>query len=68
VPPPARTGLERQFLESAKRRGTRLVLRLADGRTVRGPVEEFDRDLITIDDAGGAIVIRRSEIRYLHEE
>ena len=67
-PPPARTGLESEFLERARRDGTRLVLRLADGRTVRGSIEDFDRDLITIDDAGGAIVIRKTEIRYLYEE
>jgi small nuclear ribonucleoprotein (snRNP)-like protein len=41
---------------------------LADGRKIRGTVQEFDRDQVTIEEAGGPVVIRKTEIRYLYEQ
>jgi small nuclear ribonucleoprotein (snRNP)-like protein len=68
TPPPTRTGLEAKFFSDAIRSGARLVLMLADGRKVRGTVREFDRDQVTIEEATGSVVIRKSDIRYLYEQ
>jgi small nuclear ribonucleoprotein (snRNP)-like protein len=68
TPPPPRTGLEAKFFSDAIRSGARLVLVLADGRKVRGTVREFDRDQLTIEEAAGSVVIRKSDIRYLYEQ
>jgi small nuclear ribonucleoprotein (snRNP)-like protein len=68
TPPPARTGLEAKFFNDAIRSGARLVVTLADGRKVRGTVQEFDRDQVTIEEATGTVVIRKTEIRYLYEQ
>ena len=66
-PPPPGTGLEAAFLTQKQRSGAQVVLRLSDGTTVCGKVQEFDRDQIVIEDSSGPIVIRKSEIRYLEE-
>ena len=68
TPPPARTGQEAKFFADALRSGVELVVLLADGRKVRGPVEDVDRDQVTIAEATGPIVIRKAEIRYLYED
>lgn len=68
TPPPPHTGLEADFFGTLLREDARLVLKLADGREIRGTVCEFDRDQVTIERETGPIVIRKSEIRYLHEE
>ena len=68
VPPPAHTGLEAKFFEGVVRSGAGLVLLLADGRKLRGTLREFDRDQLTIEEATGPVVVRKSEIRYLYQE
>jgi hypothetical protein len=50
------------------RSGSRLVLLLVDGRKVRGVLRDFDRDQLTIEEATGPVVLRKSEIRYLYKE
>jgi hypothetical protein len=68
TPPPARTGREAKFFQSVMRSGSRLVLLLVDGRKVRGTLRDFDRDQLTIEEATGPVVLRKSEIRYLYRE
>jgi sRNA-binding regulator protein Hfq len=55
-------------LTQTQRAGTPLVVTLADGTKVCGRIQEFDRDQIVLEDSSGPIVIRKSEIRYLHED
>ena len=45
-PPPAATGLEAKYLEARKVAGTVLEVCLRDGRTVRGVIEQHDRETI----------------------
>jgi hypothetical protein len=66
-PPPHETGLEARYLRERMSAGDPLELSLADGRTIRGPVVDFDQDLITIRAEVGTLVVRKSEIRYLRE-
>ncbi len=68
TPPPPATGLEARFYEDTIRAGTRVVLSLADGCTVRGVLKEFDRDQIMIERASDSIVVRKSTIRYISED
>ncbi len=68
TPPPPATGLEAKFYEDTIRAGTRVVLSLADGSTVRGVLKEFDRDQIMIEQASGSVVVRKSTIRYISED
>jgi len=67
APPPPGTGLENQFFEDAQRSGEPWVVVLTDGRTLAGIVRDFDRDQLTLALETGEVVIRKSEIRYLHE-
>ena len=46
----------------------RLVVVLSDGRKIAGVVQEIDRDQLIIAADSGEVVIRKSDIRYLHEE
>ncbi len=68
TPPPPATGLEAKFYQDTIRSGTRVVLSLADGSTVRGVLKEFDRDQIMIEQASGSTVVRKSTIRYISED
>ncbi len=68
TPPPPATGLENRYFEGVKSSGTLLVLTMTDGQTVSGPVEAFDRELITIGGERGSRVVRKSDIRYISEE
>jgi hypothetical protein len=67
VPPPAVTGLEGRYLEQCKLRGSVLTVVLGCGTTVRGPIEDFDRDVITIRSSEGSLTLRKADIRYLSE-
>ncbi len=68
TPPPPGTGLEAGFYEDTIRTGARVVLSLADGRTVRGVLKEFDRDQVTVKQDSDSVVVRKSTIRYISEE
>ncbi len=68
TPPPPATGLEAKFYEDTISAGTRVVLSLADGSTVRGVLKEFDRDQMMIEQASGSTVVRKSTIRYISED
>ena len=68
TPPPPATGLEAKFYEDTISAGTRVVLSLADGSTVRGVLKQFDRDQIMIKRASDSIVVRKSTIRYISED
>ncbi len=68
TPPPTATGLEAKFYEETISDGTRVVVFLADGSTVRGVLKEFDRDQIMIEQASDSIVVRKSTIRYMSED
>jgi len=46
-----------------------MALRLVDGSTVRGRIEDFDRDLITVSIHDGTnVVVRKADIRYTYED
>ena len=68
TPPPSVTGLEGRYYEQTINTGTRVVLSLADGRTVRGVLKEYDRDQVTVEQDSGCIVVRKSNIRYISED
>lgn len=68
-PPPEWTGQEAEYLEALKELATPMLLRLRDGRTVRGVIEYYDRDMVKLQrPAGPHLFIRKSDIRYLQEE
>jgi hypothetical protein len=69
TPPPETTGEEAKYLRGQKQAASPMVFRLVDGRTVRGRIEGFDRDMIrlTCDDDSN-LVVRKSEIRYAYED
>ncbi len=68
TPPPPATGFETKFYQDTISAGTRVVLALADGSTVRGVLKEFDRDQMMIEQASGSTVVRKSTIRYISED
>lgn len=69
MPPPEATGLESKYLGQKKDTIAPLVIRLRDGRTVQGVIESYDRSVITIRTAEGPpLAIRKTDIRYLHED
>ncbi len=67
LPPPSATGLEARYLRVAMKAGRPIELHLADGRALRGPIEAFDNDVITIATDDGPLVVRKSDIRYVAE-
>jgi hypothetical protein len=67
MPPPAATELEARYLDECKRKGSTLVVSLRSGDTVRGSIEDFDRDVITIRSAEGLLTLRKTDVRYLAE-
>ncbi len=68
TPPPQATGFEGKFYRDTISAGTRVVLALADGSTVRGVMKEFDRDQIMIERESDSVVVRKSTVRYISEE
>ncbi len=68
APPPQATGFESKFYQDTVSAGTRVVLSLEDGSTVRGVLKEFDRDQIMIERASDSIAVRKSTIRYISED
>ena len=68
APPPPATGFESKFYQDTVSAGTRVVLSLADGSTVRGVLKGFDRDQIMIERDSDSIVVRKSTIRYISED
>jgi hypothetical protein len=68
APPPPASGLEAEFLERALQSDTPLVLTLRGERRIRGILRSFDRDQLTLEDGPRTFVVRKSDIRYLHEE
>jgi small nuclear ribonucleoprotein (snRNP)-like protein len=68
TPPPERTGLEAAYLGSLARAAHEVVITLRGGRTVRGRIRSFDREVCLIDTGEGRTeVLRKSEIRHLAE-
>ncbi len=67
TPPPPGTGLEARYLSERMNAGDTLELSMIDGRTLCGPVEAFDQDVITIRPDAGPVVVRKADIRYLRE-
>lgn len=69
-PPPDSTGAEANYLSRLKEARTPVVVRLADGESIRGVIEYFDRDMLKINrEVGGPnVFIRKEHIRYLHED
>ena len=65
TPPPPATGLEARYLDERMNSGDIMELSMIDGGTVRGPVEAFDQDVITIRSDAGPVVVRKSDIRFL---
>lgn len=69
LPPPASTGQEEGYLQKIKEARTPIVAALSDGRSVRGVIEYFDRDMIKIARSKGPhFFVRKSDIRYIREE
>ena len=67
APPPA-TGHEAEYLQQVKDARAKVVVRLADGQSVEGVVEYFDRDMVKITRPEGPhVFVRKSDIRYLEE-
>lgn len=66
-PPPPATGLEARYLQERMDAKDSLTLHMNDGKTVSGVIEGFDRDLITLGWSGGTIIVRKADVRYLHE-
>ena len=68
APPPA-TGREAEFLKAVKEARTPMVVRLVNGQQVEGVIEYFDRDMIKVTRPEGPhVFVRKSDIRYMHEE
>jgi len=68
VPPPA-TGREADFLNRVKEARTPMVVHLINGQRVEGVIEYFDRDMIKVTRPEGPhVFVRKSDIRYLHED
>ena len=68
VRPPDATGREVEFFRKRIESGSALVIHLTNGETVRGTIERFDREMITVArDGGPEVVLRKQEIRYIEE-
>jgi host factor-I protein len=68
-PPVESTGAEAAYLSENKEARTPMVVCLADGEIVRGWIEYYDRDMVKINRTiGPNLFIRKSQIRYMHEE
>ncbi len=68
VPPSDATGREAAFFRKRAGSGSAVVIHLASGEVVRGAIERFDRDMITVGrDEGSALVLRKRDIRYIEE-
>lgn len=69
APPPESTGAEAAYLAKNKDTRTIMIVHLTDGEVVRGVIEYYDRDMVKINRvAGPNLFIRKSNIRYMHEE
>jgi sRNA-binding regulator protein Hfq len=65
-PPPEATGQEAEFLDTVQAAGAPVEIHLRDGRILRGTIEQFDRDTITLERADGPpLLIRKPDIRYV---
>lgn len=68
VPPSDATGREAEFFRRRVGSGNAVVIHLANGEIVRGAIERFDRDMITVGrDEGSDLVLRKRDIRYIEE-
>jgi len=68
APPPDATGSETQYLQGQQEAGTRIVVELIDGQRLTGKIQRFTADSIAIDlDDGPEAIVRKAEIRMLHE-
>jgi sRNA-binding regulator protein Hfq len=68
VPPPDGTGREAKFLRERIEAGSTVVIHLANGETVHGAIERFDREMITVgSESGPHVVLRKRDIRYIEE-
>ena len=69
TPPPEATGEEAKYLRGRKSADSTMVFELVDGRTLRGRIAGFDREMIRLacDDETN-LIVRKTEIRYAYEE
>jgi len=67
MPPPASTGHEADYFETAQQDGATIVVVMGDGTQVTGVVTGSDRNLVVLDAEGGEVVIRKAEIKYVHD-
>ena len=68
VRPPDATGREAEFFRRRIESGSALVIHLANGETVLGTIERFDREMITVArDGEPEVVLRKQDIRYIEE-
>ena len=68
VPPPEATGREAEFFRKRIEAGSAVVIHLANGETVRGAIEHFDREMITVGREGEPdVVLRKRDVRYIEE-
>jgi hypothetical protein len=68
--PPDRTGLEAADLKGFVESGATVIVVLESGERLRGRIRYYDRDCFSVGpaDGGPRIFLRKSGIRYLHEE
>lgn len=68
-PPPESTGREAGFLFKARDMQAVMVIETVDGRTLKGTIEYYDRDMIKLVPAEGpGLFMRKSEIRSIIPE
>lgn len=67
TPPPEATGIESEYLGAQRENEVPMEVELLDGKTVRGIIRYFDRDMIKIEgDDGPGMFIRKRDIRHMH--
>ena len=68
VRPPDVTGREAEFFRKRVASSCDVLIHLANGETVRGTIERFDREMITVAcERGPEVVLPKREIRYIEE-
>lgn len=70
VPNIENTGMEGLYFRDLMEAGQLVVLKLTDGKEVRGYVRYYDKDVISIGPVDGSpkMFLRKEGIRYMYEE
>ena len=68
-PPPENTNMETFFIARKKEKQNPVVIKLTGGRTVRGWIEYYDKDLIKIrSEKPPHLLIRKDSIIYMYDD